>query len=93
MLRRIFGPKPEKITGVWKILIIPSLDPTFRLDDQIKTIKLEGIITRMKQIRFLRNISWNVQSKSLLRSPCHRWRIILKRILNKFGGKLRFTLV
>ena len=86
VLRRIFGPKREEVTGEWKKLYSEELNDLYSSANIIRVIKSRrlrwaGHVARMGERRgTYRVLVGKREGKKPLVKPRHRWRIILKRI-------------
>jgi hypothetical protein len=89
VLRRIFGPKTEEVTGGWRRQHNEELHGLYTSQNIIRVIKSRrmrcvGHVVHMGEIRYAYNISVR---RNEGKRPCGRlgidWRILLQWILGK----------
>jgi hypothetical protein len=95
VLRRIFGPKRDEVTGEWRKLHNEELCDLYSSPSIIRMIKSRrtrwgGHVARMRKKRKERKGKERKgkerKGKSPLRRYRRRWKIILKRVLEKLIG-------
>jgi hypothetical protein len=91
VLRRIFGPKREEVTGDWKRLRIEELHNLYASPNIIRMIKPRRIrwtvhVARMEEKRNSYKIFvGNPEGKRLLGRPSRRWEDIIKIDVMEIG--------
>jgi hypothetical protein len=94
LLRRIFGPKREEVSGGWRTLLNVELHNLYDTPNIIRVIKSRsmGWAGHAACMRKMRNEYKTMAGKSagkrLLYGPGVERKIILEWILGKEGGKL-----
>ena len=92
VLRRVFGPKRDEVTGEWRKLHNEELNDLYSLHNILRLLKSRrmrwaGHVARMGQVRGVhRVLVGKPEGKRPLERPRSRWGIILRRILRKWEG-------
>jgi hypothetical protein len=95
MLRRIFGPKRDEVTGEWRKLHSGELHNLYSSPDIIRQIKPRrmrwaGHVARMRQGRNVyRVLVGNPDGKRPLERPMRRWEDGIKMGLREIGWGVR----
>jgi hypothetical protein len=90
VLRRIFGPKREEVTGEWRKLYNEELNDLYSSPNIIRVIKLRrlrwaGHVAHMGERRdAYRVLVGRREGKRPLVKPRHRWDILLRWIFRKW---------
>jgi len=91
VLRRIFGPERDEVTGEWRILHNEELNDLYSSLSIIWVIKSRRVrwawhVARMGERRGVyRVLLWKPEGKSPLESPWHRWEDNIKMDLQEVG--------
>jgi hypothetical protein len=91
VLRRIFGPKRDEVTGGWRKLHNEELHGLYSSSSIVRVIKsrrmrLAGHVARMGEIRGAYNILvWRPEVRRPLGSPRRRWEDNIKMDLREIG--------
>jgi hypothetical protein len=91
VLRRIFSPKRDKVTGEWRKLHNEGLNDLYCSSNDIQVIKSrrmrwEGRVARMEERRdAYRVLVGRTEGKRLLGRPRHRWEDNIKMGLQERG--------
>jgi hypothetical protein len=92
VLRRVFGPKRDEVTGEWRKLHNEELNDLYSLPNIVQVVKLRrlrwaGHVARMGEVRGVhRVLVGKPKGKRLLGRPRRRWEIILRWIFRKLEG-------
>ena len=92
VLRRIFGPKRDEVTGEWRRLHNEELYALYSLPNIIRVnksrrLRWAGHVARMGRVEEYIGFQWgNLRDGGHLKDPGIDGRIILKRILEKWVG-------
>jgi hypothetical protein len=92
VLRRVFGPKRDEVTGEWRKLHKEELNDLYSLPNIVRVVKLRrmrwaGHVARMgEDIGVHRVLVGKPEGKRSLGRPRRRWRIILRWIFRKLEG-------
>ena len=93
MLRRVFGPKREEITGDWRKLHNEELSDLYSLPNNVRVVKsrrmrwVEGVLARMGERRGVhRVLVGKPEGKRPLGRPRHRWEDNIKIDLQEVEG-------
>jgi hypothetical protein len=92
VLRRVFGPKRDEVTGEWRKLHNEELNDLYSLPNIVRVIKLRrmrwaGHVARMGEDRGVyRMLVGKPEEKRPLGRPRHRWEDNIKMDLQKVGG-------
>ena len=84
MLRRIFGPKRDKVTGEWRKVHNEELYDLYSSPNIVwviisKTMRWEGHVTRMGRVEVYTGFWWgNLRERDHLEDPGVDGRIILR---------------
>ena len=95
MLRRVFGPKRDEVTGKWIKLHNEELSDLYSLPNIVRIVKSRrmrcaGHVARMGQGRGVhRVLVGRPDGKRPLGRPRRRWGIILRWIFRKWEGVVR----
>ena len=79
MLRRIFGPRRDEVTGEWRRLHNEELNDLYPSPDIVRVItsrrmRLAGHVARMGEVRGVyRVLVWKPEGKRPLGRPRRRW--------------------
>jgi hypothetical protein len=100
VLRRIFGPKSDEVTGQWGKLHSGQLHNLYSSPDIVRQIKSRrmrwaGHVARMGEGRnAYRVLAGNPEGKRLLESPRRRWEDGIRKNLGRLAGAYSgFTLL
>jgi hypothetical protein len=99
VLRKIFGPKRDEVTGEWRKLHNEELHDLYSSPSIIKIIKsikmrLAGHVARLgEKTNVYRLLVGKPEGKRPLGRPRHRWVIILRCILERWDGVMWTELV
>jgi len=91
VLRRIIGPKRNKIKGEWRRLHNEEFNDLYspNIIQEIKSrrVRLVGNVARMGVIRGVqRNLVGKHEEKRPLGRPAHRWEDSVKMVFKKWDG-------
>jgi hypothetical protein len=89
LLRRIFGPKRDEVTGEWRRLHNEDLYSSPNIIRVIKSRRMRwaGHVVRMGEGRgAYRILAGKPDGRRPLGRSRHRWRLILKLIFEKWDG-------
>ena len=92
MLRRVFGPKRDEVTGEWRKLHNEELSNLYSLPNIVLVVKSRrmrwaGHVARMGQWRGVyRVLVGKPEGKRPLGRPRHRWEDNIKMDLQEVGG-------
>jgi hypothetical protein len=95
VLRKIFGPKRDEVTGEWRKLHNEELNDQYSLPSIVRVVKSRrmrwaGHVTRMREDRGVhRVLVGKPERKRPLRRPRRRWEDNIKMDLQKVGGGRR----
>ena len=95
VLRRVFGPKRDEVTGEWRKLHNEELSDLYSLPNIVRVVKSRrmrwaGLVARMGQGRGVhRVLVGKPEGKRPLGRPRRRWGIILRWIFRKWEGVVR----
>ena len=91
MLRRIFGPKKDGVTGEWRKLHNEELNDLYSSPNSVRVIKSRLMrwaehVARMEEGRVVRKVLvGKSEGKSPLGRPRHRWEDNIKMDLQEVG--------
>jgi hypothetical protein len=91
MLRRIFGPKTDEVTGGWRKLHNEELDVFYSSPSIVRAIKARrmrwaGHVARMGDVRGAYNILvGRPEGRRSLGRPRHRWEDSIEMDLREIG--------
>jgi hypothetical protein len=91
MLKRIFGPKRDEVTGEWRKLHIEELNDLYCSPNIVQVIKSRrirwvGHVTCMGEKRGVyRVLVGKPERKTPLGRPCHRWEDNITMDLEELG--------
>jgi hypothetical protein len=91
VLRRIFGPKTDEVTGEWRKLHNDELNDLFSSPDIFRVIKSTrmrwaGYVELMMESRGIyRVLVGKPEGKGTLGRPSHRWEVNIKIYLQEVG--------
>ena len=91
MLRRIFGPKRDEVTGEWRKLHIEELNDLYSSPNIVRVIKSRrmrwvGYVARMEEDRVLHKVLvGKPEGKRPLGTPRRRWEDNIKMNLEEVG--------
>jgi hypothetical protein len=88
VLRRVFGPKRDKVTGKWRKLHNEELNDLYPLPNIVLVVKSRrmrwaGHAVRLGEEREVHRV---LEGKRPLGRPRHRWEDIIKMDLQEVGG-------
>jgi len=91
VLRRVFGPRRDKVTGEWRKLHNKELSDLYSLPNIVRVVKSRmrwaGHVVRMGQGRGVyRVLVWKPEGKRPLGRPRRRWEDNIKMDLQQVGG-------
>jgi hypothetical protein len=92
VLRRVFGPKRDEVTGEWRKLHNEELNDLYSLPNTVRMVKLRrmrwaGHVARMGEDRGVhRVLVVKPEGKRPLGRPRHRWKDNIKMDLQELGG-------
>ena len=92
VLRRVFGPKRDEVTGEWRKLHNEELRDLYSLPSIVQVVKSRrmrwaGHVARMGEGRGVhRVLGGKPKGKRLLGRPRHRWEDNIKMDLQEVGG-------
>jgi len=92
VLRRVFGPKRDEVTGEWRKLHNEELRDLYSLPNIVRVVKSRrmrwaGLVVRMWEGRGVhRVLVWKPEGKSPLARPRRRWVDNIKMGLREVGG-------
>jgi len=92
VLRRVFGPKRNEVTGEWRKLHNEDLRDLYSLPNIVRVVKLRrmrwaGHVAHMGEGRGVhRVLVGKPEGKRLLGRPRHRWEDNIKMALQEVGG-------
>ena len=92
VLRRVFGPKKEEVTGEWRKLHNEELSDKYSLPNIVRVVKSRrmrwaGRVVRMGEGRGVYRLWWgNLRERDHLGDPDADGRIILRWIFRKWEG-------
>ena len=92
VLRRVFGPKKDEVTGVWRKLHSEELSDRYSLPNIVRVVKSRrirwaGHVARTGQGRVVhRFLVGNPERKGPLGRPRRRWEDNIKMDLQEVGG-------
>jgi hypothetical protein len=92
VLRRVFGPKRDEVTGEWRKLHNEELSDLYSLPNIVRVVKSRrmrwvGHVTRMGEGRGVhRVLVGKPEGKRPLERPRHRWEDNIKMDLQVVGG-------
>jgi hypothetical protein len=79
-LRRVFGPKKDKVTGEWRKLLNEELSDLYSLPNIVRVVKSR----RMRGVHKV--LVGKPEGKKSLGRPRRKWRIILRWSFRKWRG-------
>ena len=91
VLRRVFGPKRDAVTGEWRKLHNEELSDLFSLPNIVRVVKsrimrLTRHVARMGEGRGVHRVRvWKPEGKRPLGRPRHRWEDNIKMDLQEVG--------
>jgi hypothetical protein len=92
VLRRVFGPKRDEVTGEWRKLHNEELNDLYSLPNNVRVVKSRrmswaGHVARMVEDRSVyRVLVGKPQEKTPLGRPRRRWEDNIKMDLQEVGG-------
>jgi hypothetical protein len=92
LLRRVFGPKRDEVTGEWKKLHNEELNDLYSLPNIVRVVKSRrmrwaGHVARMGEDRDVHRVLVRMSEKKRpLGRPRRRWEDNIKMDLQKVGG-------
>ena len=92
VLRRVFGPKREEVTGEWRKLHNEELSDLYSLPNIVRVVKSRrmrwaGHVARMREGRVVhRVLVWKPEGKRPLGRPRRTWEDNIKMDLEVGGG-------
>jgi len=91
VLRRVFGPKRDEVTGEWRKLHNEKLRDLYSLPNIVRVVKTRrmrwaGHVARMGEGRGVHRALVGKQGKRPLRRPRRRWEDNIKMSLREVGG-------
>jgi hypothetical protein len=92
VLRRVFGPKRDEVTGKWRKLHNEELNDVYSLPNIVRVVKSRrmrwaGQVARMGEGRGVHKVLvWKPEVKRSLGRPRRRWEDNIKRDLEEVGG-------
>jgi hypothetical protein len=92
VLRRVFGPKKDEVTGEWRKLHNEELSDLYYLPNIVRVVKSRrmrwaGHVARMGEVRGVyRVLIGKPEGKRPLGIPRHRWEDNIKMDLQEVGG-------
>jgi hypothetical protein len=92
VLRRVFGPKRDEVTGEWRKLHNEGLNDLYSLPNIMRVVKSRrmrwaGHVARMGEYRGVhRVLVGKPEGKRQLRRPRRRWKDNIKMDLQEVGG-------
>jgi hypothetical protein len=92
VLRRVFGPKRDEVTGEWRKLHNVELNDLYSLPNIVRVVKSRrmrwaGHVARMEEDRGVyRVLVGKPEGNRPLRRPRHRWEDNIKMDLREVGG-------
>jgi hypothetical protein len=92
VLRRVFGPKRDEVTGEWKKLHNEELNDLYSLPNIVLVVKSRRMrwawhVARMGEERVVhRVLAGKPEGKSALGTPRHRWVDNISMDLQEVGG-------
>ena len=94
VLRRVFGPKRDEVTGEWRKLHNEELNDLYSLTNIVRVVKQirmrwAGHVARMGEDRGVHRVSVGKhEGNRPLGRPRRRWEDYIKMDLQEFGGDL-----
>jgi transcription termination factor 2 len=92
VLRRVFGPKRDEVTGEWRKLHNEELSDLYSLPNIVRVVKSRrmrwaGHVARMEEGRGVyRVLVGKPEGKRSMGRPRHRWEDKIKMDLQEVGG-------
>jgi hypothetical protein len=92
LLRRVFGPKTDEVTGEWRMLHNEELNDLYSLLNIVRVVKSRrmrwaGHVARMGEDRGVhRALVGKPEGKRLLGRPRHRWEDNIKMDIQEVEG-------
>ena len=92
LLRRVFGPKRDEVTGEWRTLHTEELSDLYSLPNIVRVVKsgrmrLAGYVARMGEGRSVhRVLVGKLEGKRPLGRPRRRWEDNIKTDIQEVGG-------
>ena len=92
VLRRVFGPKRDEVTGEWRKLHNEELSNLYSLPNVVRVVKSRimrwaGHVARMGEGRGVHRVLVGIlEGKRPLGRPRHRWEDNIKMDLQEVGG-------
>jgi hypothetical protein len=92
VLRRVFGPKKDEVTGEWRKLHNEELSDLYSLPNIVRGVKSgrmrwAGHVARMEEVRgVFRVLVGKPEGKRPLGRPRRRWEDTIKMALQEVGG-------
>ena len=92
VLRRVFGPKSDEVTGEWRKINNEELSDFYSLPNIVRVVKSkiirwEGLVVHMGEGRGVhRVLVGKPERKRQLGRPRHRWENKIKTDLQEMGG-------
>jgi len=95
VLRKVFGPKRDEVTGEWRKLHNEELNDLYSLPNIVRVVKSRqmrwaGRVARMEEDRGVQRVLvGKPEGKRPLGRPRHRWEDNIKMDLQEVGGGRR----
>ena len=91
VLRKVFGPKRDEVTGEWRELHNEELNDLYSLPNIVRVVKSRrmrwaGHVARMGRIGMCMGCWWGRLGKRPLGRPRRRWEDNIKMDLQEVGG-------
>jgi hypothetical protein len=92
VLRRVFGPKRDEVTGEWRKMHNEELNDLYSLLNIVRVVKLRrmrwaGHVARMGENRGVHRVwAGKPEGKRALGRPRHKWEDNIKMDLQEVGG-------
>ena len=92
VLRKVFGPKRDEVTGEWRKLHDEELNDLYPLTNIVRVVKSRrmrwaGHVARIEEDRVVQRVLvGKPEGKRPLERPSHRWEDNIKMDLQEVGG-------